>query len=98
MERRGFLKALAGVVGGIAIEQAIPFGRVWSFPKNIKCLNFEYGGLPIELIRGWSPNSFAMADAFWRDNAAERLKDFAFMSGDAWQTGELGRVQTIYID
>lgn len=24
------------MVAGIAIEQAIPLGRVWSFPKNIK--------------------------------------------------------------
>ena len=35
MNRRGFFKALGAVVGGIALEQAIPFNRVWSFPKNI---------------------------------------------------------------
>jgi hypothetical protein len=37
--RRSFLRGLAGAVGGIAIEQAIPLaiplGRVWSFPKEI---------------------------------------------------------------
>lgn len=36
MNRRGFLKGLGALVGGIAIEQAIPFNRVWSFPKEIK--------------------------------------------------------------
>lgn len=35
MNRRGFLKLMGGVVGGIALEQAIPLGRVWSFPKRI---------------------------------------------------------------
>jgi len=35
MERRGFLKLLGLGVAGIALDQAIPFNRVWSFPKNI---------------------------------------------------------------
>lgn len=26
-------------MGGVALEQAIPLGRVWSFPKEIKCVN-----------------------------------------------------------
>lgn len=39
LSRRGFLSGLGALVGGIAIEQAIPFGRVWSFPKEVKCLN-----------------------------------------------------------
>lgn len=25
-----------GLVGGVAVEQAVPFGRVWSFPTEIK--------------------------------------------------------------
>jgi hypothetical protein len=41
MDRRGLLKMLGLIVGGIAVEQAIPFGRVWSFPKDIKCLNVD---------------------------------------------------------
>lgn len=36
MQRRQFLTALGALVGGIAIDQAIPFNRVWSFPKDIK--------------------------------------------------------------
>lgn len=39
MDRRNFLKSLGALVGGIALEQAVPFGRVYSFPKELKCLN-----------------------------------------------------------
>jgi len=35
MDRRGFLKFLSAGVAGIALERAIPLGRVWSFPKKI---------------------------------------------------------------
>lgn len=35
MNRRSFLAGLSALVGGIALEQAIPFNRVWSFPKQI---------------------------------------------------------------
>ena len=35
MDRRGFLKFFSAGVAGIALEQAIPLGRVWSFPKKI---------------------------------------------------------------
>lgn len=33
--RRAFLGGLAGLVGGLVLEEAIPFNRVWSFPKQI---------------------------------------------------------------
>jgi hypothetical protein len=35
MNRRGFLRSIGLGIGGIALEQAIPLGRVWSFPKKI---------------------------------------------------------------
>lgn len=35
MERRNFLRLFGGAVAGIALDQAIPLGRVWSFPKKI---------------------------------------------------------------
>lgn len=35
MNRRNFLSLFGAGVAGIAIEKAIPFGRVWSFPKEI---------------------------------------------------------------
>jgi hypothetical protein len=35
MNRRSFLSLLGMSVGGLALEQAIPFNRVWSFPKKI---------------------------------------------------------------
>jgi hypothetical protein len=35
MERRRFLSLLTAGVAGIALDQAIPLGRVWSFPSKI---------------------------------------------------------------
>lgn len=35
MNRRGFLAGVAAVIGGIVLEEAIPLGRVWSFPERI---------------------------------------------------------------
>jgi hypothetical protein len=35
MNRRNFLSLLSSGLAGIALDQAIPLGRVWSFPKEI---------------------------------------------------------------
>ena len=35
INRRGFLKGLGILVGGMALEEAIPLGRVWSFPSRV---------------------------------------------------------------
>ena len=35
MNRRNFLSLFSAGVASIALEQAIPLGRVWSFPKKI---------------------------------------------------------------
>jgi|FreactTroBogLake_1042271.scaffolds.fasta_scaffold51506_2 hypothetical protein len=35
MQRRQFLKFFSAGIAGLALDQAIPFGRVWSFPKEI---------------------------------------------------------------
>jgi len=35
MDRRKFLGLFSAGIAGIALEQAIPLGRVWSFPKKI---------------------------------------------------------------
>lgn len=35
MDRRKFLGLFSAGVAGIALEQAIPLGRLWSFPKKI---------------------------------------------------------------
>lgn len=34
MNRRNFLRALGMTIGGIAVEKAVPFGRLWSFPSR----------------------------------------------------------------
>jgi len=35
VNRRGFLKMFGLAAGGVLLDQAIPNGRVWSFPKDI---------------------------------------------------------------
>lgn len=35
MNRRGFLELLGAGIAGIALDEAIPLGRVWSFPKQV---------------------------------------------------------------
>jgi hypothetical protein len=35
MNRRNFLSLFPAAVAGIALHQAIPFNRVWSFPAKI---------------------------------------------------------------
>lgn len=35
MNRRNFLSGLATLIGGVAIEAAIPFNRVYSFPSKV---------------------------------------------------------------
>ena len=35
MNRRNFLSLFSAGVAGIALKEAIPLGRVWSFPKKI---------------------------------------------------------------
>jgi hypothetical protein len=58
LSRRGFLSGLTALVGGIALEQAIPFGRVWSFPKQIVSRHGAVsGGLPLEVIRAYQPKN-----------------------------------------
>jgi hypothetical protein len=35
MNRRGFISLLGAGAAGLALDRAIPFNRVWSFPKEI---------------------------------------------------------------
>jgi hypothetical protein len=35
MNRRGFLSLFGAAIAGAAVDQIIPLGRVWSFPKEI---------------------------------------------------------------
>lgn len=44
MNRRNFLSLFSAGVAGIALEQAIPLGRVWSFPKKIIIPQFLSNG------------------------------------------------------
>jgi hypothetical protein len=55
MNRRGFLGLLGAAIAGIAVDQAIPLGRVWSFPKNIvippKPIALDLKQVHLEIVR-----------------------------------------------
>jgi hypothetical protein len=53
MERRRFLLLLGLGVAGIALEQAIPLGRVWSFPKKIIIPFNDYAACLNPLTTDW---------------------------------------------
>lgn len=45
MDRRNFIFGLGALVGGLVIEQAIPLGRVWSFPTTLAGVPLTYDDL-----------------------------------------------------
>lgn len=62
MNRRNFLSLLGASMAGIALDQAIPFNRVWSFPKEIVLSN----SIPVELLAGLEKN-FRLHELNWID-------------------------------
>lgn len=68
MNRRRFMSLLGLGVAGIALEQAIPLGRVWSFPKEIVITNYQEalaltGRIPIgSTIRIRFPQRYLVGD------------------------------------
>lgn len=64
MNRRSFLAGLGVLIGGVAVDQAIPFNRVWSFPSEIKLtswappVDFVFG--KIAFVRCWEPSRSAL--------------------------------------
>lgn len=55
MDRRKFFGLLSAGIAGIALEQAIPLGRVWSFPKKIVISEFIElpPGSSARVIQAW---------------------------------------------
>lgn len=65
MDRRGFLKMFSAGAAGLALEQAIPFGRVWSFPSKIVIPTLSLGELESRYL--------APAVATWAAQMGERF-------------------------
>ena len=58
MDRRRFLTLIGSAIAGIAVDEAIPLGRVWSFSKNIVIPEINIGSLtPIRV-----PQRFEIGD------------------------------------
>lgn len=59
MNRRELFKSLGLTLGGIALEQAIPLNRVWSFPSKI-----VVSAPQIKLISPWRPAGISAGTNF----------------------------------
>jgi hypothetical protein len=79
MERRRFLGIFVAGVAGIAIEQAIPFGRVWSFPK--------------EIVIGFDP-AFGSASAIVVEEFEQVLDVFDPAAADNLKVGDIFKIRT----
>ena len=78
MNRRGFLGLLGAAIAGIALEQAIPLGRVWSFPRNIVIPPKPIAVLGIDF--GFDPATrITVRHVYLRDR----------VTGSVWQRTEL---------
>lgn len=83
MNRRNFLSLLGLGVAGVALDQAIPFGRVWSFPKEIvvapRLLN-EF--CTVEYItREW-------LETLERNLCVKDALGHAWVRGEEWKVGD----------
>lgn len=77
-DRRGFLRLLGGAAMAVAMEEAIPFGRVWSFPSRIVIANRlsmdELNAVTIKYIEPILADNFFTPDMwFLRAMEAQRL-------------------------
>jgi hypothetical protein len=53
-DRRRFLGLFGAGIAGLALERAIPFGRVWSFPSKIVVVDVDFGyGDSVTVIEEW---------------------------------------------
>jgi hypothetical protein len=79
VNRRHFLGLFGLGVAGIALDQAIPFNRVWSFPKEIKIAFFPPvmfgGGEPEYLVLELEQFAHAIPEVMQSD---KRLYDFLY--------------------
>lgn len=79
MNRRGFLSLLGLGGAGVALEQAIPLGRVWSFPKEIVIARPANRFYTITEIH-------AEVSALFVRALREQRVDALYLAGEQWPT------------
>ena len=72
MNRRLFMSLLGGAVAGLALDQSIPLGRVWSFPKEIVIAESLSIG-DVFSIAGVNAVNFQIGDIVTLDGHPERM-------------------------
>jgi hypothetical protein len=85
MDRRRFLSLFGLGVAGIALEQAVPLGRVWSFPSEIvipELSSAQSIALQLEKVREMIPTLYesdhALHSALYYDLNREALSGTFF--------------------
>jgi hypothetical protein len=85
MNRRSFFKCLGAGAATLALSEAIPFGRVWSFPSKIVVPEnpfLTFTDLATLEAQYLAPAAKQMA----REMDEILLRDLAFFSGQDWPT------------
>ena len=84
MDRRRFFRLLSSGVTGIALQEAIPLNRVWSFPSKIVIP--PMGGVPLPLEKDPLHYAFLVGN----DRAVRVPARYVFQLADAYRKGILG--------
>ena len=77
LNRRGFLKLFGATVGGVVLGEAIPFNRVWSFPKKIVIAQplAELGIMePVILSGAWWCSAQKLVTVYYDKEAVKNLQ------------------------
>lgn len=74
--RRKFLGGLTALIGGLALEEAIPFNRVWSFPTKIVVPNIA----PLATIY-YDPEALWTFKYAYRNSKTGKLSDPILVTG-----------------
>lgn len=64
MNRRSFISTLLGAGAALAIEEAIPFNRVWFFPQRIRLANggVDWASGPDKIALTFHPDYFNLRE------------------------------------
>jgi hypothetical protein len=90
LNRRAFLGSLVAGVAGIALDKAIPLGRVWSFPSKIVVpAACDYGALVHRVFRRHSATVTVNLEV---THAADFAFDGAITVADFWRVDPQRRV------
>lgn len=94
MNRRSFFKLFGAGAATLALSEAIPFGRVWSFPSKIvvpKVVAVDLACYSDFSVLYLQPAMIKLAN----DIDQEFRRDLAYVSGQRWPSPQMLRETTV---